>query len=101
MTTKVNVLVDGGFFERKFFEVNNKSATASDVVTEVNKVMQAVIAKTNGDTKDILFRVFYYDCKPFGDKVWNYNKTKEIDFAISAKFISKTAFLTSHSPSFV
>lgn len=93
MTTKVNVLIDGGFFERKFFEVNNKSATASDVVTEVNKVMQAVIAKTNGDTKDILFRVFYYDCKPFGDKVWNYNKTKEIDFAISPKFISKTAFL--------
>ena len=93
MITKVNILIDGGFFERKFYEANRKSPTANDVVNEVNQVMQAVIAKTNDDTKDILFRVFYYDCKPFGDKVWNYDKTKKIDFAISATFLSKTAFL--------
>ena len=53
MITKVNILIDGGFFERKFYEANRKSPTANDVVKEVNKVMQAVIAKTNGDTKDI------------------------------------------------
>lgn len=93
MITKVNVLIDGGFFERKFYEIHKKSATAADVVKEVESVMQLVIAKTAGDTKDILFRVFYYDCKPFGDKVWNHDKTKEIDFTISSKFASKTAFL--------
>lgn len=93
MTTKVNVLIDGGFFERKFYEINKKSATAADVVKEVDKVMQLVIAKTAGDTKDILFRVFYYDCKPFGNKVMNHDKTKEIDFANSPIFTAKTAFL--------
>ena len=67
MTTKVNILIDGGFFERKFFEANKRPATAADVVATTNDAMALLIKKTAGDTKDILFRVYYYDCKPFGE----------------------------------
>ena len=93
MTTKVNILIDGGFFDRKFLEVNNRPANALDVVATTTDVMNKVMAKTNGDTKDILFRVFYYDCKPFGAKVQNHDKTREIDFSTSPVFRAKTAFL--------
>lgn len=93
MTTKVNILIDGGFFERKFFEANKRSATAADVVKATEDAMNLVVAKTKGDTKDILFRVFYYDCRPFGEKKWNHDKTKEIDFSASATYKAKCSFL--------
>lgn len=93
MTTKVNILIDGGFFERKFFEINHKAPTAKDVVATTADAMKLLIAKTAGETKDILFRVFYYDCKPFGNKVMNHDKTKEIDFSASKIYSSKCSFL--------
>ena len=93
MTTKVNILIDGGFFARKFFEINKRYPNAADVVTVTDDAIKKVIAKTNGDTKDILFRVFYYDCKPFGEKVMNHDKTSEIDFSASKTYTSKCSFL--------
>ena len=50
MTTKVNVLIDGGFFSQKFFELNKKYPTEKDVINEVNKAMSLVGKKTNGET---------------------------------------------------
>ena len=93
MTTKVNILIDGGFFERKFFEVNHRIPTAKDVVDATADAMRLLVAKTAGETKDILFRVFYYDCKPFGNKIMNHDKTKEIDFSASKIYTSKCSFL--------
>lgn len=94
MTTKVNILIDGGFFERKFLEANNRNATAADVVAIVNDAMNKVITKTNGDTKDILFRVFYYDCKPFGETVPDHTKKSIIDFSSLSKYKKKCKFLS-------
>lgn len=91
MTTKVNILIDGGFFERKFIETNNKVPTADDVIAETDKAMKALIAKTNGDTKDILFRIFYYDCRPFGEIVKKSDGT-DIDFSKSPIYKNKQLF---------
>ena len=55
--------------------------------------MALLTAKTAGDTKDILFRVYYYDCKPYGETVMNHDKTKEIDFTKSPIYASKCSFL--------
>lgn len=93
MTTKVNILIDGGFFERKFYEANLRPATAKDVVAATADAMALLTAKTAGDTKDILFRVYYYDCKPYGETVMNHDKTKEIDFTKSPIYASKCSFL--------
>ena len=67
--TKVNVLIDGGFFARKFLELNNRHPKSKDVISEVGKAMDLVRAKTNGETSDILFRIYYYDCEPFGKTI--------------------------------
>ena len=48
MVTKVNVLIDGGFFSQKFYELNNKLPKYKDVITEVEKAMQLVKDKTKG-----------------------------------------------------
>ena len=61
MITKVAVLIDGGFFWQRFIAQNKKDPTASDVLIAVHNAMEKVENKTNGDTKDVLFRVFYYD----------------------------------------
>lgn len=83
MTTKVNILIDGGFFSQKFREANKRAPHAKDVENEVNLIMAAIRKKTAGETKDILFRVYYYDCKPFGEKVKDHTGKKEVDFSDS------------------
>lgn len=86
MTTKVNVLIDGGFFSQKFREVNSRAPKAKDVENEVKSIMAALNTKTAGETQDILFRVYYYDCLPFGEKVKDHTGKKEVDFSASPLF---------------
>lgn len=92
MTTKVNILIDGGFFECKFRETNKHFPTADDVIKEAEKAMKSLIIKTNGETKDILFRIYYYDCSPFGGTVSDSNGN-EIDFSKSSQYNAKLTFL--------
>jgi len=93
MTTKVNVLIDGGFFSQKFFELNKKYPTEKDVINEVNKAMSLVGKKTNGETSDILLRIYYYDCKPFGEKVKDHTGKNTIDFSANKTYTAKNLFL--------
>lgn len=93
MTSKVNILIDGGFFLCKFKEKHGKSPNASDVVKEVNNIMTEMKAKGDDDTKDILFRVYYYDCKPFDETIKSADGKKEIDFSKSTLYYSKQKFL--------
>lgn len=74
-------------------EANKRPATAADVVAAADDAMKLLIKKTAGDTKDILFRVYYYDCKPYGEKVMSHDKSKEIDFSLSPIYASKRSFL--------
>lgn len=67
MTTKVNVLIDGGFFWQCFKKNNNRNSRFTDVVKTVEDVMTRVRNKTNGGNQDILFCVCYSDCRPFRD----------------------------------
>ncbi len=92
MVTKVNILFDGGFYVQKFNEKNKRFPSAKDVENEVEKIMNDLRAKTNGETNDILFRVFYYDCKPFDKTVPDLNGN-QIDFSKSKLSTSKQQFL--------
>ena len=92
MTTKVNILIDGGFFWQCFKKINHKNPTPNDVEKMVEDVMGLVRAKTNGETKDILFRVFYYDCRPFGDTIKDI-AGNSIDYSKSKGFAEKNKYL--------
>lgn len=93
MITKVNILIDGGFFWQCFKKQNNgRNPKPKDVVNVVNHIMERVKAKTNGDTTDILFRVFYYDCRPFGDTIKG-TDGKDIDYSQSRGYAEKNKYL--------
>jgi uncharacterized LabA/DUF88 family protein len=93
MVTKVNILIDGGFFNQRFKALNKSEPTVQDVQQLISDVMDAVKKKTSGETADILFRAFYYDCKPFGGKVKDQTGTKTIDYKQSKSFSKKNKFI--------
>lgn len=94
MVTKVNILIDGGFFSVRHKKLNNQAAaTVADVKQLVDDIMSSLKAKTNGETEDILFRAYYYDCKPYGGIIKDYTGTKTIDYSKSSTFITKTKYL--------
>lgn len=93
MITKVNILIDGGFFWQCFKKQNNgRNPKPKDVVDVVTHIMDRVKAKTNGDTTDILFRVFYYDCRPFGDTIKG-TDGRDIDYSQSKGYAEKNKYL--------
>lgn len=93
MVTKVNILIDGGFYAQRFKAINNRSATVNDVKQLVKDVMDAVRTKTSGETQDILFRAFYYDCKPFSGKVKDHSGKKIIDYSQTKSFNAQNRLL--------
>lgn len=54
--------------------------------------MDLVKEKTNGDTTDILFRVFYYDCRPFGEVI-EMPDGKRVDYSQSKGYENKNNYL--------
>ena len=93
MDTKVNILIDGGFFFQKFKEREARPPKADDVEKEVGVIMNLLKKKTNGETNDILFRIYYYDCKPFGGKVKKPGETHETDWSKSKGYYAKDRVL--------
>lgn len=93
MITKVGVLIDGGFFWQRFIVLNKKEPSPEDVINEVNKIMDKINLKTAGETKDILFRIYYYDCTPFCREIENHDKSKKIDYSKTPIYINKTKYL--------
>lgn len=95
MTAKVNILIDGGFFVLKYKEREGRMPTANDIEAEVTTIMAATQKKTGADCKDILFRVFYYDCNPFDGKVKKPGETVETDFSQTKAYTAKERVLKS------
>ena len=66
---KIAILVDGGFFDAvNKNRVNGMLPTADHVKQEVENTMRLIRAKTLTDSeniKDVLFRVYFYDARPF------------------------------------
>ena len=90
--TKVAILVDGGFFWRRFQFLNHKQPSVCDVNVEITNTMSMVKAKTARETDDILFRVYYYDCTPFGGII-NDISGNPIDYSTKPIYSAKMRFL--------
>lgn len=66
---------------------------ANDIENEIPRIMAMAQAKTGADCKDILFRVYYYDCSPYGGKVKKPGDTVETDFSTTKAYTVKERVL--------
>lgn len=79
MTPRFSILIDGGFFTKKFRGVNRRFPAASDVVDIVRDIISACPEVAGKE----LLRVFYYDARPLLKKIQNPVTQKSEDFAAS------------------
>lgn len=82
--TKVAILVDGGFFLKRYKKLyNGLNHSAVQVANELVRMCHSHI-----NDSDYLFRILYYDCKPLEKKAHNPISKKSVDFSKSqaAKF---------------
>lgn len=85
---KFAILIDGSFFQKKFYHANQRNPSADDV--------EQVALKTLSDKEfehDTLFRMFYYDCYPFNQKIRHAITRAEIDFKATPVYNSRTNYL--------
>ncbi|MCM1355142.1 MAG: NYN domain-containing protein [Staphylococcus sp.] len=87
---KIAVLVDGGFFIKRFNTLYNKDRNMS--AEEVAKHLYTMAHKHVGE-KNTLYRIFYYDCLPLGKKVHNPITKKCIDFTSTPEYKFKMEFV--------
>jgi len=65
---KIAVLIDGGFFIKRYNHLynKNKSKTPEDIANDIYTLAHSHVGKEN-----YLYRIFYYDCPPFDKRVHN------------------------------
>jgi uncharacterized LabA/DUF88 family protein len=89
--SKVAILIDGGFFIRRFKALYSKSPKIGDIQSFLDDIMAKVQATSHTSITDVLLRSFYYDCRPFGDLRSKPDGTM-IDFSRHPQFRAATAF---------
>ncbi|HEX7846802.1 MAG TPA: NYN domain-containing protein [Chitinophagaceae bacterium] len=89
-TNKVAILIDGGFFLQRFKANKGSSPRIGDMQPFIDDVMKKVSA-INPSTTNILFRSYYYDCRPNGDTK-NDPKGTAVDFSKHPQFYAANAF---------
>ncbi len=87
---KVAVLIDGGFFVKRFNSVFNQSRTMTG--EEVAKRLYT-IAHSHVGNENILYRIFYYDCHPFDKKMHNPINKHVIDFKSTPEYKFRTELM--------
>jgi uncharacterized LabA/DUF88 family protein len=80
---KTAIMIDGGF-------VNKKLTRGSDPIKQAIRVLKVAQASLVAD--EDLFRIFYYDCAPFGGKKTDPFGTKH-NFAATPQFSYQTRML--------
>lgn len=80
---KIAVLIDGGFFIKRFNTLYNKNRKLSGA--QVADLMYAMAHKHVGK-RNILYRIFYYDCMPLGKKAHNPISKKAVDFSKTPEY---------------
>lgn len=80
---KIAVLIDGGFFVKRFNTLYNKDRRYSGA--EVADMLYSMAHKHVGN-RNILYRIFYYDCPPIGKKAHNPLTKRPIDFSRTEEY---------------
>ena len=87
MHTKTAVLIDGGFFLKRYKILYGKNPT-EDGWEKVSKKLYTILNSYEKKYEFDLYRTFYYDAHPFSEKAHNPISKQSIDFSKSevAKF---------------
>lgn len=80
---KIAVLIDGGFFIKRFNALYNKDKHFTG--TQVADIMYAMAHKHVGK-RNTLYRIFYYDCMPLDKKAHNPISKKAVDFSKTPEY---------------
>lgn len=78
MKSKVSILIDGGFFLKRYNALYN-GADGHTAVTVANCICRAAMKHVPEDYE--LYRIFYYDCMPLAKRVHNPLSKRSIDFS--------------------
>lgn len=87
---KIVVLIDGGFFLKRFNALYNKERNLTG--SQVADMLYTMAMKHVGN-KNTLYRIFYYDCFPLDKKAHNPISKKPIDFSKSDEYKFKMELL--------
>ena len=86
--TKIAVLVDGGFFLKRFNTLYNKDRSLS--AEEIADCLHSMVLHMVGN--NTLYRIFYYDCEPLSKKFHNPITHKSIDFSKTEEYVFRCKF---------
>lgn len=75
---KIAVMIDGGFFVKRFNSLYNKDRKMSGA--EVADYLYT-LAHLHVGKENTLYRIFYYDCYPFAKKMHNPVTKKSVDYS--------------------
>jgi uncharacterized LabA/DUF88 family protein len=89
MYKRVAVLIDGGFFRKRYPEVYGSLPA---LPSELAKKLYGMAMSHAGGLAD-LYRIFYYDCPPLSKKAHNPVTGKAIDFSKSAQAIYMNSYI--------
>ncbi len=87
---KVAILIDGGFFIKRFNALYNKDKKKSGEVVAENLYTMAM---KHVGSKNTLYRIFYYDCYPLDKKAHNPVSKRAIDFSKTEEYKFKTELI--------
>jgi len=86
MTRPVAVLLDGGLVQERLYALLGcKMPTAKDILAFANKCVAS---------DEELFRIYYYDCPPFGGTLVHPMSGASEDFSTTAVFAARTKLLS-------
>jgi len=83
MKPKVAILIDGGFFLKRYSSLYPGADGHSPEIIAKN-ICKAALKHVPSDYE--LYRIFYYDCSPIGKRVHNPISKRSIDFSKTAIF---------------
>jgi len=85
---KIAILMDGSFFQKKFYYIHKRNPSANDVVNVANSTLNDSLF-----ADDKLFRIYYYDCYPYDEKIRHPLTGNVIDFSQTPVYKARYNFL--------
>jgi uncharacterized LabA/DUF88 family protein len=86
------ILVDGGFFIKRYRQIYSNIADQSPqkVAKNLHSICLKHLSSSQKEARD-LYRIFYYDCPPLSKKAHHPVTKKAIDFSKTAEAIFRIA----------
>lgn len=90
MDIRTAILVDGAFYRRRAFHLYGDISPADRADELENYCKRHIREERNGHC--VLYRVFYYDCRPMDKKVFHPLLKKQIDFSKTSDYSWANSF---------